>query len=307
MKFNTYQKTAVTTVGATVFLIFVGGLVRATGSGLGCPDWPTCFGMWIPPTSASQLPAGYNPAEFNVFKTWTEYINRLVGVLIGLLITATAVLSWKYRKTKPYVFYSSVLAFILVVFNGWLGGRVVETELDVNLITVHMMLAMAITALLLFAAFKSTSEKWRLIVRPAARKWLLGVGILLLIFTLVQLVLGTEIREAVDRIKFSVPRDYLLAKIGAIDEIHRSFSWTVFLSGAGLVYLSFRKTHSNILNKLSLGVMGAIILQIVFGIGLYYFGMPRAFQVLHLTGAAILICLEVLFLLVVQDSNKHSA
>lgn len=144
MKLNTYQKTAVTTVGAVIFLIFVGGLVRATGAGLGCPDWPKCFGLWIPPTSAAELPAGYNPAEFNVFKTWTEYLNRLVGVIIGLLIIATAVLSWQYRKKKPSVFWSSLLAFILVLFNGWLGGRVVETELDVNLITIHMILAIVL-------------------------------------------------------------------------------------------------------------------------------------------------------------------
>lgn len=297
MSFNTYQKTAITTVGATIFLIFVGGLVRATGSGLGCPDWPTCFGMWLPPTSASQLPAGYNPAEFNVFKTWTEYLNRLVGVTIGFLVIATAVLSWQYRRTKPSVFYSSVLAFILVGFNGWLGGRVVETGLDINLITIHMMLAIVMMALLLYAAFQATSDKWSLTLQPTARKWLMGVGILLLIFTLAQLVLGTEIREAVDKIKFVTPRNNWLAKIGIIDEVHRSFSWTILLSGIGLVYLSMRETQSKLLSKLSLAVMAAIIVQIIFGVGLYYFGMPRAFQVLHLTGVAILIGLEVLFLL----------
>jgi len=122
MELNRYQKVALTTVGATIFLIFVGGLVRASGAGLGCPDWPKCFGMWIPPTAASDLPSQFDVSQFNVFKTWTEYVNRLIGVVIGLLITATFVLSFRYRKTEPAVLYSSALAFVLVLVQGWLGG-----------------------------------------------------------------------------------------------------------------------------------------------------------------------------------------
>ncbi|MDX1672627.1 MAG: COX15/CtaA family protein, partial [Balneolaceae bacterium] len=130
MKFNSYQKIALTTVFATLFLIFVGGLVRAAGAGLGCPDWPKCFGLWIPPVSAAELPAGYDPSQFNVFKTWLEYVNRLIGVVVGMLITATFVLSFRYRKNDPAVFYSSLAAFLLVVFQGWLGGQVVISGLS---------------------------------------------------------------------------------------------------------------------------------------------------------------------------------
>ncbi len=304
MKFNTYQKTAVTTVGATIFLIFVGGLVRATGAGLGCPDWPTCFGMWIPPTSAAQLPEGFDPAQFNVLKTWTEYLNRLVGVIIGLLITATAILSIRYRKSKPSIFYSSVAGFILVLAQGWLGGRVVETNLDVSLITIHMILAMVIMVTLLYAAFQSMESRWSITTSKKARKWLLGLGILLFGLTIVQLILGTEIREAVDQVKFSIPRNFWLEEIGNIDEFHRSFSWTILLSGVGLVILTLRKAQSTLLNKLSIGILAVIILQITLGAGLYYLGMPPAFQVLHLTGAAVLICIEFLYLLVIQNSAK---
>ena len=116
MTLNLYQKIAITTVVATLFLIFVGGLVRASGAGLGCPDWPKCFGVWIPPLDAADLPAEYNQSEFNVVKTWTEYINRLVGVVIGLLIIATFATSLRYRKTKPAITWCSGIALILVVF-----------------------------------------------------------------------------------------------------------------------------------------------------------------------------------------------
>ena len=86
-----YRRITIVTVSAVYFLILVGASVRASGAGMGCPDWPTCFGQWIPPTHESQLPAnyqeiyanlGYAETRFNVVKTWTEYINRLIGVII---------------------------------------------------------------------------------------------------------------------------------------------------------------------------------------------------------------------------------
>ena len=57
----------------------VGGIVRAAGAGLGCP-FGTMYGLWIPPMHVSELPAGFDVDSFNAFKTWTEYINRLIGV-----------------------------------------------------------------------------------------------------------------------------------------------------------------------------------------------------------------------------------
>jgi heme a synthase len=125
--YKRFRNIGVITVVAVYFLILVGGIVRSTGSGMGCPDWPKCFGSWVPPTDVSQLPddyleiykeqrveknrklAGYldkmgfekvsqeifahpnqyTETEFNVTKTWIEYLNRLVGVVIGILIFLT--------------------------------------------------------------------------------------------------------------------------------------------------------------------------------------------------------------------------
>ncbi len=303
MDLNTYQKTAIITVAATIFLIFVGGLVRAAGAGLGCPDWPKCFGLWIPPTSAADLPAGFDASQFSVYKTWTEYLNRLVGVIIGLLITATCLLSFRYRKDKPAVFYSSIAAFLMVLFQGWLGGQVVQSGLSEWLITIHMIIAMAIMSVLLFAAFKATEERFAVSIDKTAARWLFGVGAVLFICTIAQLVLGTEVREAVDKISrgaSAVPRELWLANIGSIDEIHRTFSWTVFLSGLGLIGLTYRRTDSQLLKKLSAGIFATLVFQIGLGAGLYYLGMPPVYQVLHLVGVAVLICLEFLFILIVS-------
>lgn len=308
MKLNTYQKVAITTVLATLFLIFVGALVRASGAGLGCPDWPKCFGTWIPPTSATDLPAGFDASQFNAVKTWTEYINRLIGVIIGLLITATFAFSFRYRKSEPAVFYSSFMAFVLVLFQGWLGGQVVKTGLSEGLITLHMILAMAIMAMLLYAVFKATSVYFIVEIDDQIRRWLYWSGVILLIFTLVQTVLGTQVREAVDVIKNSMnppPRELWLNQVESIDEIHRSFSWAIFLSGLVVFYLGYQKAGSSIITKLSAGIFSLILVQIGLGIGLYYFGMQPVFQILHLTIMAVLFCLEFLLLLVVQLAGKE--
>jgi cytochrome c oxidase assembly protein subunit 15 len=308
MKFNTYQKVAITTVFATIFLIFIGGLVRASGSGLGCPDWPTCFGNWIPPTSASDLPSGFDVSQFNVFKTWTEYINRLIGVIIGLLITATFILSFRYRKKQAAVFYSSAAAFVLVLIQGWLGGRVVETGLDEWLITIHMILAMLILVLLIFAAFKASTEHFSVVITLQVKRWMLGVLSILMMITFVQLVLGTQVREAVDVLKNMAsppPREVWISKIGAIDEIHRSFSWIVLLAGAAIFYLSRWRIQSDLLSKIGTAIFGLIILQAITGIGLYYLGLPPVYQVVHLTGVAFIIALEFQLFLLVTHSTKQ--
>src|SRR3954466_8739046 len=88
-----------------VFLVIIAGsVVRATGSGMGCPDWPKCFGKWVPPTDVSQLPADYKEvyagehhavAEFNALNTWTEYLNRLAGAILGILIFLQFIFSFR--------------------------------------------------------------------------------------------------------------------------------------------------------------------------------------------------------------------
>ena len=308
MKLNNYQKVALTTVGATVFLIFVGGLVRASGAGLGCPDWPKCFGMWVPPISASELPAAFDASQFNVYKTWTEYINRLIGVVIGVLITATFALSLRYRKEEPSVTYSSAAAFVLVLVQGWLGGQVVMTGLSEWLITLHMMLAMIIMITLVYAAFKASAQHLRVDISSNTGRYLIWSSVLLMAFTFIQLVFGTQVREAVALLKnmpIPPPRETWISEIDWIDELHRSFSWTVFLLGGLVFYLSRWKSQSDLIKKVGAGIFGLILLQIFTGIGLYYLGLPPVYQVVHLVGIAFLIMFEYLLLLVVLHSRKE--
>lgn len=306
MKLNTYQKVALTTVGGTIFLIFVGGLVRASGAGLGCPDWPKCFGMWIPPLSASELPSGFNESQFNVFKTWTEYINRVIGVIIGFLITATFLLSFNYRKIKPAVFYSSGAAFLLVLIQGWLGGQVVISGLSEWLITLHMLLAMLIMMTLIYAAFKASADNFEVNISPWVSRAIYITTIVLIVSTFFQLIFGTQVREGIDVLKNlsdSPPRETWIARVGLIDEVHRTFSWLVLGAASVLFYLTGWRTPTKKLRYLGRVIFGLILLQMLTGVGLYYLSLPPAYQVVHLTSVAILIASEFLMILLIMNSN----
>ena len=121
------------TIILTYLVILAGAVVRTTQSGMGCPDWPKCFGRWIPPTEVSQLPAdyqqvyahrGYADTTFNAYHTWVEYVNRLLGALLGLIIFITLLLSLPYWNTNRAVFWLTFTSFILIGFQGWLGSLV---------------------------------------------------------------------------------------------------------------------------------------------------------------------------------------
>ena len=300
MNLNRYQKTALTTVIATLLLILIGGLVRAAGAGLGCPDWPTCFGMWIPPTSAADLPATYDATQFNPYHTWIEYINRLTGVVIGLLITLTFAFSLKYRKKDPVITWASAAAFVLVLFQGWLGGQVVRSGLSEGMITIHMVLAMVIVNVLLYATYRAMNQAFTVTISVSARNKLLWISGGMLFITVVQLVLGTQVRESVDIAKniFAAPRSEWLDTVGVMYEVHRSFSWAVVALGGALIYLNRKLKVQPLLSYLGWIIMFLIGIQILAGIGMERLAMPGVLQVIHLVGVALMICSQFLYMLI---------
>lgn len=344
MKLNAYQKTAITTVYATIFLILVGGIVRSTGSGMGCPDWPKCFGSWVPPTSVEELPSNYKDVfvekrirknekvvsylqalgfdelahkiendpnirkeeDFNATKTWIEYINRLVGALIGIFVFITFLQSFRYKNTKPSIIWWSFLAVFLTGFQGWLGSIVVSTNLLPGMITTHMVLAMVIVMVLIYAAFKATEEKIYISINPKVGTQLWNIGWVILILTSVQLIMGTQVREEIDLIKnmgegLVPPRSTWIDQLGNIFEIHRTFSWTLVLSGLYLAYLVFAKAVSGLLKKLGVLNVALIFIQILIGIGIAYLNVPKILQVLHLTAVSIMISAQFFMLLLLKS------
>jgi cytochrome c oxidase assembly protein subunit 15 len=338
MKLNIYQKVAILTVFATLFLILVGGLVRATGAGMGCPDWPKCFGQFIPPTDVSQLPENYKEVfvqqrieknerivsylnslgftelastiendpnvrkeeEFNAIKTWTEYINRLIGALIGLLVLTTFITSLRYWKTKKSIPIASGLAVLLTLFQAWLGSIVVSTNLLPGTITIHMVFAMIIVTVLLYGAYQATSELFQFEIEEKVRYRLHLISIVLIIVTLIQLVLGTQVREAIEVVKLTTDavRSGWLENTGLIFIIHRSFSWLVLLTGVWMMSVLWKNQIDGVIYKLGVFNLAMIILQIAVGVGLEYLNMAPPLMVIHLVGVAVMICAQFLMILV---------
>lgn len=291
---------------ATILLILVGGLVRAAGAGLGCPDWPQCFGMWIPPTSAAELPAGYDASLFNPLHTWLEYVNRLIGVLIGLLITATFVISFQYRKTDPAVTVASGIAFVLVLFQGWLGGQVVKSGLHAGMITIHMVVAMFILSTLLYASFRAMNERLKIEIPKKVKRNLLWLGGGIFFLTMVQMVLGTQVRESVDFAKnvLELPRESWIDATDWIYTVHRSFSWLVVICAIGLLYYNRKEDVPNRLQTTSWVIAALILFQIFLGVGMERLGMPGVMQILHLVSVSILICAELLLMLMARFAQE---
>ncbi len=280
---------------ATYFVIFMGGLVRVSGAGLGCPDWPKCFGSWIPPLSLSQLPADIDPNLFNFTLAWIEYINRLFGVSVGILIAIVAVWALvKFRKI-PRIVIPSALAGILVAFQGWHGSRVVASELEPLVVSVHMALALIIVGLLIYI-----SQRAYYIERPDTesksiypRGMKIWVG-LLWVLALIQVVFGTQFREAIEIISRGFPllsEQAIIGRVGAIKYFHPAFGIFIAIASLATAYrLLFRSRNPSSLNwQCAWTMAGLAIIQLLIGAGMLSIGIPAVAQVLHLWVASLMI------------------
>ena len=294
MRLTSFQRLALWTTAITYLLILVGGLVRASGAGLGCPDWPRCFGSWIPPASAANLPPEFDPSQFNRTLMWTEYLNRLLGVTVGFSILATAVSAWRHHRREPRILWTTIAAFLLVGYEGWLGGRVVAHELAPWIVTAHLIVAIVIVQLLLYASFTSFEKET---ARSAGWPFIALIAI-----TLLQAGFGTQVRGNIDdAIDNGTARDLALSTVGRLDFIHRDLAFVV-LVGATLLTLRLLSRKSPLVSWGYL-VLALAVTQIALGAYMAYGSLVPAAQVGHLTIASLLLGAEtVLWLMARRES-----
>lgn len=288
MRVTSFQRLALTTTVLTYLLIAVGGIVRASGSGLGCPDWPHCFGSWIPPVSAADLPPQFDAAKFNVVQTWTEYVNRLLGVSVGFAIVGTAVAAWWRHRRQPRIVWPVIAAMLLTGFEGWLGGRVVAHALAPWIVTAHLVVALLIVQLLLWATVEAFADGGPAsTVADAPLGWAAWAVTALV---LLQIALGTQVRGGVDDALEHLPRDQALAAVGRVDGTHRDTAALVALAVIGLWAWTWQRhgPGSGVLRAATLA--GAcVVLKVVAGMALTGLGLPPPVQVTHLTVASLLL------------------
>ena len=313
---KSFRKFAIITVVAVIFLIFVGGFVRATGSGMGCPDWPRCFGMWVPPTSVEQLPANYQEifgaklkgeVEFNAVKTWIEYVNRLVGVLVGIFIFITVILAYRaYFKTERKIFYISFLAFLMVAYQGWLGAKVVASELAPGLITLHMVVAVMILALLIWAVLKSYKDH-PLIQGTEKKTDIQFLLILVLFITIGQIVFGTQIREGIDhaqRLLGDHKRELWVNEVKGKVIFHAVLS-VIILVLHGVIFKKIKgRFESRVFRNFALWGLILVITEVLSGTVLSLAGFPAILQPLHLTFSVVIVSIQFILYFILKDNNN---
>lgn len=310
-----------------IFILLVmlaGSIVRTTGSGMGCPDWPKCFDCIIPPTSEDQLPENYKEIysdyrqkkiekfagflsaigfnkeaealkndpnllveqDFNAAKTWTEYGNRLVGFIAGnLLLVQFFWVLLKYRRNRKLLILT-FLNLIIIAVEAWFGSIVVATNLVPWTITLHMFLALVIVGIQIRIIQIIQDKTYQVKLSPLF-KYLFYVSILL---TFVQIILGAQVRQEVDfMVKESLNRADWISSMPGDFYFHRSFSWIVLAINLLLWYLN-RKAKTGI-TALSV-ILVLIGLEFLTGILFSYAGMPAIIQPLHLLLATLILCIQ---------------
>ena len=311
-------------------VILAGATVRMTGSGMGCPDWPKCFGYYIPPVEQSQVlfqpNSKYNKGEMIIYNeekllvaksnfissnfinlnnwdtyekhdyiifdpvhTWIEYINRLIGAISGIPILLFTIISIVYFKKYKHLTFISILTVLCMGFQAWLGKTVVDSNLAPFKITFHMLMALLIIALLIYLV--NSSSKYTIRKNKIFTNFLF-VAIML---TLVQIVLGTQVRQFVDE-QANVYYDKFqwFNEIPKVYEYHRTFSLVVIAVNFGLFYLNKKLNLGN--NYISY-VIVLLFIEALSGVVMFYFDFPFGSQTIHLFIASLIFGFQFFILL----------
>lgn len=288
-----FQRMLFLSILGTFLVILAGSIVRGTGSGLGCPDWPRCFGQWVPPMDITELPANYKEvykiagktiADFDPFKTWTEYINRLLGVVLGFFIIILFGLSFSMKRFESNIPWFCGGLLFLILIQGGVGALVVSTHLKPFLITIHMFLAIVLLfGLLYLRKYCQDLEDTALV--PQIDQKALNITRILVGATFLQILMGTQVRQQVDslmRDTQAATHENVIEQLGSIFYLHRSFSLAI----VGLfIYLLVYYHRSRFNSKgffLTLMAFLCVIGNIVTGITLNYFDFPANAQPPHL-------------------------
>lgn len=129
------------------FVIVLGAAVRVTGSGLACPDWPLCYGLWFPtPGKLAQIPG----VAYTFGQVMLEWVHRLlVGGIVGPLVLALLIWAWRLRRERPSLLRFTVIAFGLLLVQAGIGGFTVFDRNSPSSVAVHLTVAMIFFSVLI--------------------------------------------------------------------------------------------------------------------------------------------------------------
>jgi cytochrome c oxidase assembly protein subunit 15 len=294
-----YFRFSIASILFTYLLIFVGGLVRVSGAGMGCPDWPKCFGRWIPPTNINQLPDYIDPEKFNLVLAWVEYVNRLFGVLVGSIILISCVFAVLHFKNYKKVTFSILLALFLTLVEGWLGSKLVDTVLDPITITIHLLLALIIIGLIIYSSMQSyliiNGNFEKNSFYPDSIKYMIMA---IMGCVVIEIIVGTEIRGGLDISRKDNPLIeslVLLKMLGPFKYIHTILGLILL---AVVYYLrkvvTDTKSYSSSIMIYATNAMLVIIgIQIILGESLVFFDVKPIVQLFHMWFSSLFLGLSI--------------
>ena len=333
MNNSSYIRFAWATLVVLFLVIIAGSVVRMTGSGMGCPDWPKCFGYFIPPTQEEQVQfqpntayekgqmiihdndlvsankdftteGTYNDADWSVYEkhdyaifnpahTWTEYINRLFGALSGLFVLILFI--WTIVKVAKgkLPWWLILLTFFNVLLLGF-QAWLGKTVVDSHLSTAKITLHMVgALALILLMLIIIRAAKQPVLALSAKAKWLVGLSLALL---LVQVYLGTEFRVLVDESSVNqIHTDETGNLFNSFTfKIHRSFAWLVLIASILAIWQIRKEVGLIFTSKL---IIAFLALEILVGVLMDLFNFPFLSQPLHLLLACLLFASYIWLLL----------
>ncbi|WP_193211692.1 COX15/CtaA family protein [Luteolibacter marinus] len=328
-----FQKFATAALVSVIVLIFVGAIVRVSGAGMGCPDWPRCWGCLIPPTKVEQVDVskldfekfqraaaryGRDPEtvtpehileNFNAVHTWTEFVNRLTSLPVGFFSVATMVSALLSQRRRPWVRPAAVVSVLLVGVNAWMGKEVVSSDLKPGVLTLHMALAMVLVLPLSFAAWRGCEQPWTIRGDAALRGWMRKLTGALLLLIFLEGVLGTRIREMNTEFMRAHPEAGRAAWKGMLEGswvylVHRSFSWLILVAAvAGW----WRARTAGRPGKVATGVLAVVVCQMVLGLIMSQVEIHPVVQVLHLGLSGILLALATVWFCATRQAGELPA
>ena len=284
-----YQALAVTTVGATLVLITIGAIVRTTGSGLGCPDWPLCHGQLLPPAERTAI---------------IEYTHRSAAAIVGLLIVATAAVALLQRRGDAVVRNLAIASVVLLAVQAWLGKETVERELPPEIVTVHLGAALTLLAMLsvltVFAFYGP--ERRRIESRERAsfvRLATVTAAILLVILLGGSYVVGSDSTTACTTWPGCLQAPIPFVEGVLEQHIHwaHRLSTLVGLGAVGFVALSATELRGPLAERLqaaSMGLLGLYGLQMLIGAANIWTTFSDVVRASHLALGASIWALAVL-------------
>ncbi|MBL8472326.1 MAG: COX15/CtaA family protein [Rhodocyclaceae bacterium] len=310
-----YRKLVLTTTLLTLLLVALGAYVRLSDAGLGCPDWPGCYGKPTVIHAAADIAAAEaaNPqGPVSAAKAWKEMLHRYLAGSVGLCILAIAWLSWRPARRARYSPALASALVAVVVVQALFGKWTVTMLLKPAIVTGHLIGGMLTLGMLAWL----TAREWQPVLRGGAALGLASrIGLLLLAG---QVVLGGwvstnyaalictdlpycrgEIWPAMDwHNAFHIVRELGKTAAGdmltneALTAIHMAHRLGALLVGGYLAGLGLALRAAG--NKgLGAALIAAVLVQFSLGLANVAFSLPLPLAVLHNAGAAMLVCVMV--------------